>query len=339
MGPPRTANTAAAKRASPSVGTRPSSRSAASTWISSAASRREGRRGETGDPPGAGRLRVGQRRASAPAAEGAPAVPPARAVLGVGPSASTAPARRACPVLAVAGLVVARLGRLGCGRAASGAAARSRARAAWRAAGARRAPRSRAREPVELLRGLLADLGHLGVHPGLDLLDVGLDALAVVVGRAPRRRLDGLGLAACCGQMLRDLLLTLLELGGAAGGVLVELRGAGDQRLLGLVTLPLDVLPDLLTQGGDLFRGLRPDLGGLLLGQAQELLGPDAETLVAGARSSHPEPRASRAVLALQCLDALLGSTATVLGVGQLGAQPAHHAVHLADVAVDLDAL
>jgi hypothetical protein len=99
--------------------------------------------------------------------------------------------------------------------------------------------------------GLVAHLlgGRLGPDP--DLLGLGLGLLAEAVGRAGGGGVQLLGLGARGLELVGDLLLALLQLDGAAGGRLVELRGPRDELLLDLVAVLLGLGAGLLQQPTD----------------------------------------------------------------------------------------
>ena len=171
--------------------------------------------------------------------------------------------------------------------------------------------------------------------PDPDLLGLGLGLLAEAVGRAGGGGVQLLGLGARGLELVGDLLLALLQLDGAAGGRLVELRGPRDELLLDLVAVLLGLGAGLLQQPHRLLPGAGPHLGGLLLGEAEQLLGPEAEALLrrrrlAARRGAEPP------VLLLGGFGVLGGQPALPLGLGELGPQRGRLVALPCDVLVDL---
>ena len=109
----------------------------------------------------------------------------------------------------------------------------------------------------------------------------------------PRVVGDPGGVLAGGGQGGGGLGFALLQGDVALGGLLVQLGGAGDQRLLHLVAVPLGVGAGLLDEAGGLAGGPAAHVGRLVLGQPEDLLRPVAEALLLGGRASVRPARCS----------------------------------------------
>jgi hypothetical protein len=148
--------------------------------------------------------------------------------------------------------------------------------------------------------------------------------------------LHPVGLGAHRGALAGDLLLALHQIRFPTGDELVQLGGAHDEGLLGLVPVALGGLARLLHEVGRLTYGATAQLGRLALGQLQQFLRPRAESLFLGGGPLLRHRFLQATVLGLHRFDGLGGVAQLAFRFGQHGAHLLRRLLLPEDEVVDL---